>query len=181
MLKNQGFWVFSEKSRFSEHVATWILLLLTSNFFGCKANLLPWCRHREPPTDSILRVTKKCNPFLLNSTNPFLKPEQPSCEQFRFFNANASAKTTVRSFCRKLWNSIFGAKNVQAYKFKFCKLNKFTKHYPVYFPRKSKAFCAWTSPSGPPSVFEKYLIDQPFCTFWGCENRVWCLINLFCL
>ena len=124
---------------------------------------------------------KKCNPFLLISTNPFLQPEQPSCEQFRFFNANASAKTTVRSFCRKLRNSIFGAKNVQAYKFKFCKLNKFIKHYPVYFPRKSKAFCAWTSPSGPPSVFEKYLIDQPFCTFWGCENRVWCLINLFCL
>ena len=24
-----------------------------------------------PPTDSILRVTKKCNSFLVNSTNPF--------------------------------------------------------------------------------------------------------------
>ena len=40
MLKNEGFWFFSEKSRFSEHVATWILLLFSSNFFGCKTNLL---------------------------------------------------------------------------------------------------------------------------------------------
>jgi len=33
MLQNEGFWIFSEKSRFSMHVATWHLLLFTSKFF----------------------------------------------------------------------------------------------------------------------------------------------------
>ena len=36
MLKNEDFGVFKEKNQFSEHIATWLLLLLTSNFFECK-------------------------------------------------------------------------------------------------------------------------------------------------
>ena len=152
MLKNQEFWVFPEKSRFSEHVATWILLLLTSNFFGCKANLLPWCRHREPPRTPSYVLQKSATPFCW-----FL--------QILFYNQNSlhvnNSVFSMLTQAQKLPFVLF----VENYETQYLGLKMFKHIFKHIFLRLA--------------IWAKRLISGASNFLIGCVARVWYMMEAF--
>ena len=99
---------------------------------------------------SILRVTKKCNPFWLNSTNPFYFY---NLKNFRgnksnFFYIKESAENTVEFFVAsyeksKRTNSIFCIVKMSKHlNSSFCNLDKFIKHQSYFLqPQMEQSSC----------------------------------------